>query len=166
MTSSVVCIVVRDYSRVIDNIDDVWSRNAVTINRTIRYISVRNEAPVVVRYPIIIIKRYAETHSGHQWSPAIITASTSPRYPSRSPNIVWYPHPSVKIIVEPAAIMKRRPAPRIIRYPRVAVLCRDPVTTGSIRNETSVNARHPDITILIMVYPCTIWLQLIIKHLE
>src|SRR5215472_2822616 len=62
-----------------------------------------------------------------QGSPAAMLAAHPPGHPCRSPLPVRTPHPPTAFVVMPAAIMKRRPAPRIMRLPVPAAVGVNPM---------------------------------------
>lgn len=102
----------------------------------------------------------------HQWCPTVITASASPGNPCRRPFGIRYPDPSIEIIVQPSSVVEGCPSPRIVRDPRVPILCINPVTIRSIRCEAAFYARNPDISISTVVHPSTIRLKFIVKNLQ
>jgi hypothetical protein len=63
----------------------------------------------------------------------------------------------------PTAIVKRRPAPGIVRYPSIAIFSHCPITIGAIGPKSIGNIRIPYITITGIIVPITVWRQLVIK---
>src|ERR1051325_10731756 len=52
-----------------------------------------------------------ESRTGRQRSPAAIITALPPANPGRTPSAIGPPAPAKSCVLEPAAIMKRRPAP-------------------------------------------------------
>src|SRR5581483_6932120 len=93
-----------------------------------------------------------EANSGHkvcrrrQWRPAAVICRVPPTHPGRSPNMVRPPAPAAVFVIEPAAIMKRRPAPGIVGPPIPSAICVDPAAAIKVRLPAMVshaNCRLP-----------------------
>lgn len=78
----------------------------------------------------------ADVYAGTDGRPTIIAAVFAPGDPGRSPFITRGPHPSIRVVIEPIAVVEGSPAPAIIGYPGPAILRIDPVTAGAIGTKT------------------------------
>jgi hypothetical protein len=119
-----------------------------------------HKAPLVNRDVIA-----ADAHARRQRRPAIIAAAIAPADPGRPPLLVGNPGPAIIIIVEPAAIMKRSPAPFIIRHPGVAIFGYHPMPCRGIRLEVRAGIGNPHVPIASVLHPSAIGLQFVIKSL-
>jgi hypothetical protein len=108
----------------------------------------------------------ADTDTGTHRSPAVISAAASPRYPCRRPFVAGNPCPAVIIVVIPAAVVERSPTPRIIGNPSVSVIGHRPVTIRGIRMKTARHTRNPNVSVIVVFYPCPVRIQIIVKGLE
>src|SRR6185437_3525155 len=79
------------------------------------------------------------TGRGRQWRPAAVIVVISPGNPGWSPDRVGRPAPAPVPIVEPAAIMKRRPAPGIIRDPAPAAIGVGPMAVITIGRPAGIH---------------------------
>jgi len=102
--------------------------------------------PVIIRRPVAG-ERDTDIDMRPHGSPAIITSVFSPGDPCRGPFITGRPHPSIRVVIKPVAIMKCSPAPAIIGYPGPAIFRIDQVPPGPIWTEAFPAGRHPDIAI-------------------
>lgn len=88
--------------------------NIVTINIRAIYIGARGAHPIIKGYTVIITERHIDAYPRAQRCPGIIIATGAPVNPCGSPFATRYPFPAVIIIIAPAAVMERCPAPFII----------------------------------------------------
>ncbi len=123
-------------------------------------------APMFRRHIISARDRSINFYAGSERSPTVVTRSTAPRYPGRSPFVIRNPIPSVIVIKIPSPIMERSPAPWIIRYPRPAVISERPISMALIWRKTGFGCRNPYISFLRKIYPMTIGTKLIVKNLK
>lgn len=123
------------------------------------------EGPVVCGRPVTA-EGDADIHPWAHGCPAIVTAIFAPGDPGRGPFIAGRPHPSVGIVVEPVAIMKRRPAPAIAGNPDPAFVCINPMSAGAVGAKAAASCRYPYIPIIRIIHPGAIRAELIIKDLE
>src|SRR5258708_11509419 len=169
--STQVCSSATSPIDIIDNryiIDD--GRSMDVLNIIIAHVDIGNmvagtKDPIVGRWPVTA-EGDADIYPGSYGRPAVIASVLSPGDPGRGPFISRHPHPSIVIVVEPVAIMKRRPTPAITRYPGPAFVSIDPVPAGAILTEIAASCRHPYISIIRIIHPGAIRAELIIKDLE
>jgi len=126
------------------------------------HIPVGQKCPVKPWNIDVDIDMNARTHG----CPSVVTAATSPAYPGRCPFITGNPCPSVVVVVIPSSIMERCPAPRVIRYPGVAVIGHHPISVGCVRMKISSSIRNPYPTISAIVDPSAVRPQFIIENIE
>src|SRR6185369_10222367 len=74
-----------------------------------------------------------ETGARRQRCPATVAAGLAPANPGRAPYAIRAPHPAVARIFTPAAIMERRPTPRLIRVPIPTAVGPGPVAGVAVR---------------------------------
>lgn len=98
--------------------------------------------------------------------PTVIASVFSPGHPCRGPFVSRHPHPSIRVIIKPVAIVEGGPAPAVIRDPCPSVLRIYPVAARAVRSEPCARARHPYIAIIGIADPGAIWAQLIVEYLE
>src|ERR1035441_3159929 len=77
-----------------------------------------------------------------QRRPTAMAAAIPPAYPGRSPYPIGCPAPAQAIVLEPTAIMERRPAPRIPRHPIPPAIRIDPPATVAIRPPSGIGDNH------------------------
>jgi hypothetical protein len=125
--------------------------HAISQNSRLPDVHVIDEDPVVM---------VDDDHSRRRHRPpAHITTAISPLDPRRGPRSPGDPHPAVRVIPDPAAIMIGGPAPlRVITAPEypVAVVIDDPVTIGAVWHEIGachVRRRLPYPAITRVVHP-------------
>src|ERR1039458_7521397 len=83
-----------------------------------------------------------EPRPRRQRRPAAMAAAIPPAYPGRSPHLVRRPAPAQAMVLEPTAIMERRPAPRIPRHPIPPAIRIDPPATVAIRPPSGIGDNH------------------------
>jgi hypothetical protein len=120
--------------------------DSIMVEIAVTNITSWHEAPVVDRITISKTKSYTNVNSGRKWCPTIVITACSPTYPCWSPLITRYPHPSIKRIVCPTAVVERCPTPAIFRCPSPSVVAVDPMTTGVVRCKTGF-VRNPNLAI-------------------
>jgi hypothetical protein len=125
----------------------------------------RTKGPIMRRRPVAGISN-ADVYPWTDRRPTIITTVFAPCDPCRSPFVTRYPHPSIRVIIEPVAIVEGGPTPTIIRDPCPSVGCIHPMTTCAVRSETGACARHPYITVIRVAHPGAERTKLIVEHLE
>jgi len=94
-----------------------------------------------------------DAHPGAERCPAIITTAAAPAHPRRSPFIARYPRPTVIVGIGPTSVVKRSPAPIVIRNPGIAIRGHYPMAAGSIGLEITIYVRKPNISVFGVVYP-------------
>src|ERR1019366_2994865 len=75
---------------------------------------------------------YVEISVGRQRSPAASVPARPPGHPGRPPDPVGRPNPAAARVLIPAAIVKRRPAPRIVGLPKPSRIGVNPVTAVTV----------------------------------
>jgi hypothetical protein len=116
-------------------------------------IALRDKVPPEIRG----IKTYIDVYAWSQWRPTVISAATSPVYPCRAPGCIRDPQPFIVSVRYPSSIVKWCPAPVVITYPGISVLCHYPVPIGIIRPElTLVYIRPPYVAVFGILDPCTV----------
>src|SRR5438132_1344971 len=93
---------------------------------------VRSQAKVEVQPYANAIETPTQTHIKirmwrHRGPPAMLSGS-APDYPGRRPDCIGHPHPAAALMHMPASIMKRSPAPGVVRLPVPAAIGINPVT--------------------------------------
>src|SRR5438876_3343459 len=104
-----------------------------------------------------------------QRRPAAVSRGLPPTYPRRPPTSVWNPKPSYARIRTPAAIMKRRPTPGVIRVPIPAAVAPEPMATVAVRPPGCIyhrNRRLPAPAIAIDVDPASVRGKRVLKILR
>ena len=134
-----------------------------------RYISVSNisfiyKAPIIGRYAIPV-ETDTNIQSWSKRSPAVISVTLPPGYPGRAPLCSGHPKPSIGIIISPATIMECSPAPGVIGNPGPPIGCIHPMPFGRIGSEIGHCAGNPNIAVLWVVHPLSVWSELVIKDL-
>lgn len=99
----------------------------------------------------------ADVHTRTYRRPAVITAIFAPGDPGRGPLVSRHPYPSVRIIIEPVAVVECGPAPAVIGYPCPTILRVHPVATGAIRAEAGAGAGHPYVSVVGIADPGAKW---------
>ena len=77
-----------------------------------------------------------------QRCPAAIAFVVAPAHPRRPPDRVRRPAPAPGIMAEPASIVERCPAPRIIRRPIPAAVRKNPMAPVAVRRPTAIHHFH------------------------
>lgn len=77
--------------------------------------------------------------AGRQGGPAAVSVGVTPAHPGGSPNHVRPPAPPDPTMPEPAAIVERRPTPRVIRIPIPARIGINPTAAVKIRAPARVD---------------------------
>jgi hypothetical protein len=140
--------------------------HAMPMHRAIGYIATGHKAPVTVGNTVVIVIRNTHRYTGHERSPTVVPTAASPGNPRWSPHRIGHPHPTVKIIIEPAPVVKRRPSPTIVRHPCVTIFRIYPIPVGNIGNEITVDTRAPHVSVIFVCYPGTMGLKLVIEDLQ
>lgn len=95
----------------------------------------------------------ADVYTRPDRRPAIVSAVFAPGHPGRSPIVSRHPYPSIRVVIEPVAIVESGPAPAIAGYPCPAVIRIYPMATTAIRPKTRARSRYPYITIVRIADP-------------
>lgn len=165
-TRSAVITVVVVYVCIVDDRSPVVYGRAITVvisvHITVVHIPVRQKRPVKSGNVNVDIDMESGTHR----RPSVVSAAASPAYPGRCPFITGDPCPSIVIVIIPPAIMEGGPAPRIIRYPGVAVICHHPISVGCVRMKVSSSIRNPYPAISAVIDPPAVRSQFIIENIE
>jgi len=66
----------------------------------------------------------------------------------------------------PSSIMEWSPSPLIIGNPSITIVGHHPITISGIRLEAWLYIWNPDVTVVRIIYPLTIWRQFIIELLK
>lgn len=125
----------------------------------------RTKDPIIGRRPVSAVSN-ADVYPWTDRRPTIVASVFPPGHPCRGPFISRYPHPSIRVIIEPVAIVEGGPAPAVIRDPCPSFLRIYPVTARAVRSESCARARHPYIAIIRIADPGAVWAQLIVEYLE
>ena len=125
----------------------------------------RTKIPIICRRPVSAVSN-ANVYPGTDGRPTIIASILAPGDPGRSPFISRHPHPSIRIIIEPVAIMESGPTPTVIRDPCPSIIRIHPMTSRAIGSESAPCIRYPHIAVIRIADPGTERAQLIIEHLK
>jgi len=137
------------------------SRNAVTVRPAVAEPVVTHEGEVVPPEA----ETEADSHTpavpgqtesggpatgGRQRSPATIGIRVAPRHPRRRPVVSGNPHPANTVVPVPAAVVERRPTPRIGRVPIPSSVGVEPVSAVAVglppgHNRGAGRLPHPPI---------------------
>jgi hypothetical protein len=154
------------YNGIINNCRVARRLYVIVINICSSKIPVSYKAPPIIRNLVAIAIGHIDTDARFDRSPSIITFRSSPGNPSRPPLITWHPYRPVYGIGIPTTVMKRRPSPGIIRDPCPSGIGKYPIPIGTIRSKPRIYIRHPNISIIRIIYPFTVGTQIVIKDLE
>jgi hypothetical protein len=89
-------------------IDDHIAVSSIHVYIGLGDLILRHKCPILRSRPVAVIV------AGAIRCPAIVSVIVTPCHLGRCPDIAWYPHPAIKRVKYPAAIMKRCPAPVIV----------------------------------------------------
>src|SRR4051812_12854607 len=127
--------------------DDMFDRTAIGEMRRrneremlVAQTEVKTEPDIAI--PVSEAHSWPHVATGRQRRPAAIVARTAPRHPARAPGVIRSPHPAYPRSAVPAAIMERRPTPRIIGVPVPSATRIKPVTAVCVRAPPGM--RHRD----------------------
>ncbi|MNQ94060.1 hypothetical protein D3C85_1095600 [compost metagenome] len=168
--TSVISSTVTNVSVVNDNrILDIYSVSATVITwvTVIVNMSNRNEVPTKIWRYITAANVNVDINAWSHWRPAILAATTSPIYPSWSPSGIWQPNPVIVSVVHPTPVVEWSPAPIVVRYPSVAILCHSPTAISVIRPKIClVYIWSPNVPIFRVVDPSSVRRKLIVECLQ
>jgi hypothetical protein len=141
-----------NHGNIINNCCAVDIRHIIIVDINAGYTFTGHKIPIISRGSVT--SPDADVDSGSYWRPAIIMVIFPPGHPCGSPLIAGSPHPSIRIVVKPVAIMKRRPAPIVIGNPGPAILRVNPISAAAIGPETMTDrSRNPHISVFRVTHP-------------
>lgn len=134
----------------------------ISIHITMVHIPVGQERPVKPGNIDVNI----DVDAGAHGCPSVVSTATSPGYPGRSPFIAGNPCPSVVVVIIPSPIMEGCPAPRVIRYPGIAVIGHYPISVSSVGMKVPTDVWNPNPAISAIVDPSAVRPQFIVENIE
>lgn len=134
----------------------------ISVHIAVIHSVVRQKGPIVSGNMNVDIDMNAGSHG----CPPVITAATSPGNPGRSPLVAGNPCPSIIVIVIPSSVVERRPTPRVVRHPGVAVIGHHPISVGCVGVKVSSDIRNPHPAISSVVDPSAVRPQFVVKDIE